>query len=182
MNKIKIIALFGKSGAGKDFIQKKLMEMYDFHKVVSCTTRPKRDYEEEGKDYFFVDNIEFSKKVLNGDMLEATCFREWFYGTPIQGLDENKINVGVFNIEGIETLREDSRIEVYPVYVTATDKIRLIRQLEREHTPDCAEICRRFQTDEKDFAFINFPYDEYSNMGLDLDFRELRALVDNLIQ
>lgn len=182
MNKIKIIALFGKSGAGKDFIQKKLMEMYDFHKVVSCTTRPKRDYEKEGKDYFFVDNIEFSKKVLNGDMLEATCFREWFYGTPIQGLDENKINVGVFNIEGIETLSEDSRIEVYPVYITATDKVRLIRQLEREHTPDCAEICRRFQTDEKDFAFINFPYNEYSNMGLDLDFRELRALVDNLIQ
>ena len=64
----------------------------------------------------------------------------------------------------------------------ATDKVRLIRQLEREHIPDCAEICRRFQTDEKDFAFIDFPYDEYSNMGLDLDFGELRALVDNLIK
>ena len=76
MNKIKIIALFGKSAAGKDTLQKMMLDQNtNFHKVVSCTTRPKRDYEEEGVDYFFLTEDEFARKTISGDMLETTIFR-----------------------------------------------------------------------------------------------------------
>ena len=47
--KTKIIAIFGKSGAGKDALQKFLIKLYpDFNKIISFTTRPKRDNEVEG--------------------------------------------------------------------------------------------------------------------------------------
>ena len=48
MNKIKVIALFGKSASGKDSIQKWIIKSLpsDAHSIISCTTRPKRDYEE----------------------------------------------------------------------------------------------------------------------------------------
>lgn len=182
-NKITIIALFGKSGAGKDTIQNKIVSLYPniFHNIISCTTRPKRDYEEEGKDYYFLTKEKFTQTLLNGAMLEATNFREWFYGTPIWALDENKVNIGVFNIAGIEALMADSRINLLPVYIKASDKTRLIRNLNREKDPDCQEICRRFQTDEKDFSDIPFRHLEFDNNSPDLKESDLRAFVDNLL-
>lgn len=156
MKKYKIIALFGKAGAGKDTIQQWMVSHYNLNGIVSCTTRPPRDYEENGKDYHFLSNEEFTHKVLDGTMLEATEFRGWFYGTPLDSLTTEGFNVGVFNIAGINALLEDSRLEVYPVIVYAPDKTRLMRQLSREGNPDCAEICRRFQTDNEDFLHCDF--------------------------
>ena len=151
--RIKILALFGKSASGKDTIQKWITTNFPAltKGIVSCTTRPPRDGEHEGIDYFFLTDEEFATKVLDGSMLEATSFREWFYGTALDQLDPDKINVGVFNITGIECILEDSRLEVQPVWIHASDKTRLLRSLNREENPDCKEICRRFQADEKDF-------------------------------
>lgn len=164
MNKINILALFGESGAGKDTIQKWIASnVPNVHEIISCTTRPKRDYEEEGKDYYFLDTVQFGEKVLNGTMLEATCFNNWFYGTPLEGLNADCINVGVFNIQGIEHLLEDKRLNILPVRVYVPDKERLKRILDREVDPDCAEVCRRFLTDNKDFQSIPFDYTLINN-------------------
>lgn len=165
MNKYKILALFGKSGSGKDTIQNRIVfDNSDItNKIISYTTRPKRDYEQEGVDYYFIEPDVFSEKVLNGSMLEATSFRDWFYGTGIEQLSEDKINVGVFNIQGIECLLEDSRLEVLPVLIEVNNKKRLIRTLSREGNPDCQEVCRRFLADEKDFSLIPFKYETFYN-------------------
>lgn len=166
MKKIKIIALFGKSGAGKDTIQRQIkMNIPEVNSIVSCTTRPPREKEVNGVDYHFLSLEQFTQKVLNGDMLEATEFRDWFYGTSISELDPDKINVGVFNIAGIEALLADSRLEVVPVFVYAEDKVRLYRSLMREVDPDCEEICRRYFADQKDFENINFYYVVWENNG-----------------
>lgn len=151
--KIKILALFGKSAAGKDSIQDWIVTNYPklTNKIVSCTTRPPRSGEQDGVNYFFLSDEEFAKKVLDGSMLEATSFREWFYGTALDQLDPDKINIGVFNLTGVECILDDPRLEVVPVWVHASDRTRLIRSLKREQNPDCAEICRRFLADEKDF-------------------------------
>ena len=151
--KIKILALFGKSASGKDSIQKWIVSNYPqlTNKIVSCTTRPPRSGEQDGVDYFFLSDEEFAKKVLDGSMLEATSFREWFYGTALDQLNPDKINVGVFNITGVECILDDPRLDVVPVWIHASDKTRLRRSLDREDNPDCKEICRRFLADEKDF-------------------------------
>ena len=56
MEKIKILALFGKSGAGKDTVQKYIVKKIPslFNGIVSCTTRPQREFEYNGKDYHFI--------------------------------------------------------------------------------------------------------------------------------
>lgn len=161
--KYKVIALFGKSGAGKDTIQKCLVQLPNTHGIVSCTTRPPREGEKDGEDYYFLSIENFTRKVLNGEMLEATEFRDWFYGTSISELDENMINIGVFNITGIEALLDDPRLDVVPVLVYAEEKTRLIRCLNREENPDCEEICRRYFADEKDFKDISFFYRMWIN-------------------
>ena len=164
MDKIKILALFGKSASGKDNIQKWITNNFPkTNKIISCTTRPPRSGEQHGVDYFFLSDEEFTKKVLDNSMLETTSFRDWFYGTALDQLDPEKINIGVFNIAGIECLIEDPRLEVIPVWVHATNKTRLIRSLNREQNPDCNEICRRFFADEDDFADIDFEYMGWMN-------------------
>lgn len=163
MSKIKIIALFGKSGAGKDTIKKWLVEILGMNNIIQCTTRPRRDYEVDGVDYHFLTEDEFANKVLDYSMLEATCFRDWFYGTAIESLNLYKINVGVFNINGIQCLLQNSHLEIQPVFIQCDDKIRLMRCLNREQKPDCIEICRRFLADEKDFRHFDFNYKIYDN-------------------
>lgn len=155
----KIIALIGEAGSGKDTIQNLLMDFLSnrnipVNKIVSCTTRPPRDYEQEGFDYFFLKEDAFSEQVLNGEMLEATSFRGWFYGTSLKSLKEDCINIGVFNPDGIYALQDDSRIslEVYYLFVPAAE--RIVRQLKREQNPDIDEIFRRYKTDQSDFMDI----------------------------
>ncbi len=187
MNKIKIIAFFGESGAGKDTALALIKELnldMPINYMVSGTTRPPREYEVAGIDYHFYTNEEFAIKVLDGSMLEAVEFNDWFYGTPLESLKADCINLGVLNPAGIECLLEDSRLEVLPVRVAATDKNRLLRALNREENPNCDEIIRRYSADKKDFADIEFEYMTINNNIEDKEFfkRGLKSLIDCFVQ
>lgn len=151
---MKILAICGKAGAGKDYLLKQLTTQYPdvFHTIVSCTTRPSREGEREGIDYHFMNSDQFIEALMNDDMLEATYFRDWCYGTRKSDLKENKINIGIFNLDGIEILSDNASIMLGVIYVNCNDKTRLLRQLQREENPDVKEIIRRFTADEKDFS------------------------------
>lgn len=163
MEKYKIIALVGKAGAGKDRILRETLNCSHFHEIVSCTTRPPREGEVDGINYHFYDEKEFIDQILLDNMLEHTVFRGWFYGTGIESVVADKINIGVFNPAGIENLEERDDVDLMVVWVRASDKERLLRQLNRENGPDCKEIVRRFQTDEEDFDRVKFDYYEIWN-------------------
>lgn len=153
MKKFKVLAVMGKAGSGKDTIVKELLKLRPekFNRVVSATTRPPREGEVNGVDYYFLTPEIFLRELDNNRMLEATCFNNWAYGTPIMSLNEDKINLLVLNPEGIQILSWDERIDLKVAYIQATDKERLIRQLNREDNPDIEEIIRRFSTDKADF-------------------------------
>lgn len=163
---MKIVALMGEAGSGKDTILHKLIEQYPayFNEIISCTTRPPREGEKNGVNYYFLSIDEFTQKVLNGDMIEATEFNDWHYGTMASSLSIDKVNIGVFNPEGIRCLQEYSDVELMVFYVRARDKERLLRQLNREQDPDVEEIVRRYRTDKLDFDGIDdIKYFEITN-------------------
>lgn len=152
---LKVIAICGKSGAGKDSILREIISQKpEWKEIVSHTTRPRREYEIEGEDYYFVSDKDFQNMCDNGDMLEYTEFNTWHYGTARSSLAPNTINVGVFNPEGLRHLMAYNGLEVIPIYIVADDKVRLKRCLDRELKPDVAEIIRRYGTDEEDFKDI----------------------------
>ena len=162
MDKIKLIILCGKAGAGKDSILHRVMELYPtaFNEIVSCTTRPPREGEVDGVNYHFLTVEQFTEKILNGDMLEATEFNGWHYGTMFSSLVADKINVGVFNPAGVECLLENDDLDIQIFLVNARPKTRLIRQLNREEDPNVYEILRRFFADEDDFTDFELPDDK----------------------
>lgn len=152
--RIKIVALMGQSGSGKDTIKRTIFDMGlipNAVPIISCTTRPKREYEVDGKDYHFITFDKFEEDLLNNNMIEAKIFNNWGYGTRLQDLDKNKINIGVYTPSGVYDLSENHDIDLCVIYVLAEDKTRMLRQLNREHYPDVHEIARRFLADEGDF-------------------------------
>lgn len=151
MDKYKLVILIGKSGSGKDTILKEVLKHKDFNPVVSMTTRPPREGEIDGKDYIFVDSDTFTKYLLEDKLIEATIFNNWAYGTPYSSLSFEKTNIAVLNPEGVRILKEDNKLNVTVIYINASDKTRLIRQLQREENPNIQEILRRYGADEKDF-------------------------------
>ena len=166
MERIKIVAIVGEAGSGKDSLAEALMdqlqdENFKVHEIISYTTRPKRDYEINGVDYHFVDAGTLAGLIIEDKMLEAAEFNGWIYGTCIEDLEEDAINVGVFNPEGIESLSQDPRINMCIIQCSCNEKDRLLRQLNRELDPNVDEIIRRFHADRRDFS--NFDINNYSN-------------------
>lgn len=161
----KIIALIGEAGTGKDTIMQRILEKYplQFNEIISSTTRPMREGEAEGVNYYYLTPEEFADKVLNGEMLEATSFNDWFYGTSYDSLRSDCPNIGVFNPDGIRAMSGMSDLDVTIFRIVCSDKTRLLRQLNREEHPNVDEIVRRYKTDKEDFFDLEFYYTEVEN-------------------
>ena len=77
-----IIILSGPSGAGKGTIHNELLKIEkNLTYSVSMTTRKPREGEQEGVDYFFVDENKFKKEIKKGSFLEYACVHGNYYGT-----------------------------------------------------------------------------------------------------
>lgn len=151
----KIIAIMGEAGTGKDSLMQEILKLKpEFHEIISCTTRPKRQGEIEGVNYYYYTPEQFGDRVLHDEMLECTVFNDWFYGTSYDSVRSDCINIGVFNPTGVESLLARPDVDVKVIRIVAEDKTRLIRQLNREEWPDVREIVRRFNADWMDFDGI----------------------------
>ena len=175
----KIIAIIGEAGRGKDTIMKRVLEAAPhLHEIVSCTTRPPRDGEIDGVNYHFMSPECFGDKLLHGEMLEASCFNNWFYGTGYESLRSDCVNIGVFNPEGVESLLANKGVDVDVYYLRVSDKNRLLRQLNRESDPDVNEIIRRFKADMFDFENIDFEHTELQNNTL----KDMEKAINTIVE
>jgi len=119
----KIFVLSGPSGAGKGSIVEKLQARDpSIYFSVSATTRQKRDYEVDGREYFFITREDFLGRIESGRMLEWAEYAGNYYGTPAGPVDE-KLQAGcdvLLDIEShgmysVKRLRPDAvTIFVYP--------------------------------------------------------------------
>lgn len=178
-NKYKVLALIGKAGAGKDALFNAVLTTgIDVNPLVSCTSRPMREGEVNGINYYYYSREEFEQKITNGEMLEYVQFNGWWYGLSIDTFSKDKVNFVVMNPEGVRTLKNKG-MEVAPIWVCVSDKARLMRQLTREDNPNVQEIVRRFNADEKDFEDIDFSYAEVLNESIE-DFGVACANIINM--
>lgn len=175
MKMYNLVVLMGEAGAGKDSMMQAVLEklaerghVADVHEIVSCTSRPMREGEAHGINYYYYRPEEFEQKIMDDEMLEFTRFNNWWYGTSYDSVrSDGIVNIGVFNPSGVRQLLDRPDCDVTVYWVTTSDKQRLYRQLSREESPDIKEIIRRFNADEEDFADIDFDYTEVVNETFD---------------
>lgn len=175
-----IICIVGKAGSGKDTILKSVCDIAKnkVNPIISYTSRPMRQGEINGKDYYFITKEEFLNKIQNNEMIEYTEFNGWFYGIASDCLSEEIPNIGIFNPAGLESLKQYSNLKIYIFYITASPKIRLLRQLNREEEPNVDEVIRRYKADNIDFEIC----DEYGLKNETIsDFAQIVGLIISYI-
>ena len=164
---IKVVCLVGPSACGKDTLLHKVLKKTSLASpVVRYTTRPKRENEVDGEDYYFVDNETFTEKVLECQMAEAAEFNNWFYGTGKDKLDKEKVNLMTCDLIAADNLYHDPDLDVCIIWVLVDAKERLMRSLKREKNPDVNEIIRRFIDDERKYNednLVGLPYYTVNN-------------------
>ncbi|MBE5968834.1 MAG: guanylate kinase [Lachnospiraceae bacterium] len=159
-----IYFIVGKSSTGKDTIFAHLMdnEMLRLRKVVSYTTRPMRESEEDGREYYFVSEDKMKEMEKDGVVIERRTYHtingDWHYFLA----DDGQIKLGKHNYLVIGTLESYRQVRDYfgaehvcPIYIEVDDGIRLQRAINREHQqkePNFDEVCRRYLADQADFS------------------------------
>lgn len=160
----KIVYLMGKSSTGKDTIFKRLLSDGTLHlkTIVPYTTRPVRDGETNGVEYFFTDEEGFQRLKAQGKVIEDRAYHTfhglWRYFT----VDDGQLTEETGNCIMIGTLEAYGHLKDYfgedrllPVMIELDDGIRLQRALNRElaqENPKYEEMCRRFLADSEDFS------------------------------
>lgn len=183
-----IFYLMGKSSSGKDTIFQKIKDkLPELKTVTGYTTRPKRDGETEGVEYYFVSDERRRQMETDGMIIENrtynTIYGIWNYYTA----DDGQIANGSDDYLLIGTLESYEKIRAYfgkemvvPLYIQVEDGLRLKRAINREMKqlePNYAEVCRRFLADEQDFSEDNIAKNEiekrFENVELEDCLEEL---------
>ena len=146
--------------------------------LILYTTRPIRVGEQDGKNYYFVDDGKLEEFRKNGNLIEErayhTVYGIWTYFTA----DDGQVNLADSDYLGIGTLESFKKMRKYygedavcPVYVQVEDGERLSRALNREReqeNPRYEEMCRRFIADQSDFSEENI-----LNAGIEKRFQNI---------
>jgi guanylate kinase len=70
-----VFVVTGTSGAGKGTIERTLLDrMPELELAISATTRPRREGEEDGREYWFISHREFDERLAAGEFLEHVVF------------------------------------------------------------------------------------------------------------
>ena len=184
----KIYYIMGKSASGKDTIFKRLLEQSPkMKKIVLYTTRPIREGETDGVEYYFTNEAGLEKFRSEGKLIESrtydTVYGPWTYAT----VDDGNIKLASRNYVAIGTLESYMKMKEYfgeekvkPILIEVDTGIRLQRALNRENMekePHYKEMCRRFIADEEDFSEENIKAagitKRYINDRLDTCFTEI---------
>ena len=160
----KIFYLMGKSSSGKDTIFKALLSdaALGLKQIVPYTTRPIREGEKNGVEYFFTDEAGVRTMQEQNPVIELrvyhTCHGDWKYFTAADDrIDLEKQDYLVIGTpEAFLKIRDYfGEEQVLPVYIELDDGVRLQRALDREKAqdqPKYEEMCRRFLADAADFS------------------------------
>lgn len=102
----------GPSGSGKTTLCRRLATEGLAHYSISCTTRPPREGEVNGRDYYFLSVSEFEKEITAGALLEHAEVHGNHYGTLITEvlafLEAGKDVVMDIDVQGAQQVRSSS--------------------------------------------------------------------------
>ena len=190
----KIYCMMGKSSSGKDTLYKRILndKELQLRNVIPYTTRPIREGEQEGVEYFFCNEAKVAELEAAGKVVERRDYHTihgiWTYFT----VDDGQIDLKHDNYLLIGTLESYQKIRDYygkdvliPIYIEVEDGERLQRALNRERDqafPKYEEMCRRFLADAKDFSEEKLAEAEITCRFINQDLDETEAKIKAFIK
>jgi guanylate kinase len=139
-----MLVLSSPSGAGKTTLSRRLLDRdADITMSVSATTRPPRQGEQEGQDYFFVSSSMFTGMVEGDAFLEHALVFGNHYGTPKEpvmlALAKGRDVLFDIDWQGTQQLRQQAGDDLVSIFVLPPSHDELERRL-RARAQDAEDV------------------------------------------
>lgn len=171
------------SGSGKTTIVNALISrMPEVGRSISYTTRPRREGEVEGEDYYFVSQEEFEERKNNKDFLEWEENFGNYYGTSREQVDsvlgEGRDIILSIDVKGARSVK-DIYQDAISVFIMPPSRQELAERLRKRNTDEAAQVLRRLQESKKEIDAA----DEYDYLIVNKDLtravEELAGIIEN---
>lgn len=136
-----IYILCGFSSCGKDSLLEAIAikKALNINPMVSYTSRPKRDKEEDGREYNFVSKEEFIAMIDNDEVVEYKTYNtlingikdKWYYGTSTKSIDTQRDNIVVLDSKGAIAMKKIYGDKAIVIYIDVEDSERERRAKKR---------------------------------------------------
>jgi len=154
-----LIVLSGPSGVGKDSVMQRMKERgMPFHFVITANTRPRRENETHGVDYFFVSKEEFARMIEENELIEYAVVYGDYKGIPKkqvrEALESGKDVVMRLDVQGAETVRKLAP-EAVLIFLTTGSEEELVNRLRSRRTETTEELAIRIATARKELKRVD---------------------------
>lgn len=177
-----MLVISSPSGAGKSTLCRALLaKEAQLGLSVSVTTRPSREGEVEGKDYFFIDHARFDQMVAEDALLEhATVFQN-AYGTP-RAYVEGQLAAGqdvLFDIDwqGAQQLRQRKGRDVVSVFILPPSAAALEARLKKRDQDDAEVVAYRMSKSAEEMSH----WAEYDYLIINETLEQAEAELDAIL-
>ena len=178
-----LIVLSGPSGVGKDAVLSGLRESgYPLSYVVTLTTRPQRDSEQDMVDYHFVSTDEYRDMLARNELLEsANVYGNW-YGVPRAAVKETLHRgedvIIKIDIQGAATIKKTVPEAVF-IFLVPPSMEELTARLTRRLTESPADLALRLKTAKEEMEQLSrFDYVVVNQSGeLDRAVATIQAII-----
>ena len=178
-----LIVLSGLSGAGKDAVLARLKESdYPLKFITTVTTRPRRNSEREGVDYYFVSRETFQEMITDNKLLEWANVYGNFYGVPRQpvkdALASGQDAIVKVDVQGAATIKKILPQAVF-IFLAPPSLDDVIQRLKKRQTESPTELELRLKTAEAELKQIHlFDYVVVNRQdAVDHAVAEIKAII-----
>ena len=178
-----MVVLSSPSGAGKTTLVNLLSKKNEFFISISHTTRRPRPNEQNGKDYYFVEDQEFKRLIKNDEFLEYAKVFNNFYGTSrtpvIQNLEKNRNVIFDIDWQGADQIKNKKLdYKLITFFILPPSKKILFERLTNRDMKDKLIVDERMKQFDRDVLhWINYDY-----VVVNDDLNECFYKIQNLIE
>jgi len=181
-----LIVVSAPSGAGKTTIVKEILKEYpQIIFSISATTRPKRETEIDGIEYFFLSESQFKEKIKNDEFIEWEKFYDYYYGTLksfiTANIEAGKSVLLELDVKGALTIKR-----LYPyahlIYISPPSFDELVNRLRQRNTENESDFIKRIERAKMELSLKNqFDY-VIENHDLQTAIKEAKSLVNKILK
>lgn len=183
----KVIVIVAPSGAGKTTIAQRLLKDYpeEIKFSISATTRPPRDNETDGKDYYFLNEADFIHKVKNGEFLEWEFYSGNRYGTLRSEVDK-LVESGYFplldiEVKGALNVQKLYNSDAISIFIEPPSMEELESRLTNRGSETDKSLSKRLERAQLEMEYAK--HFDYSVVNDDLDtaYAEVKEIIEPFI-
>ncbi|MBI2353024.1 guanylate kinase [Candidatus Dependentiae bacterium] len=178
----KFFILIGPSGVGKSTLMQQLInEGFPIMQLVTYTTRPKRSYEVDKKDYCFLTIEEFTQKMEQNEVLFPEKVYNNFYGPPKKLIETNLKNsqpiIAAISYDIAQKIQQlYGKEKVVTIYICPPSVKELLSRLQMRNTENKEMIEKRITQAEEELKKQDLCDHKIINDKLDQAFVELKNI------